>query len=121
MAAGYAIYGPQTMLILTLVATLASGMIWQQWRAIQTEGAERARTQSAWVLAGAWLLRGGVPGWPRIPRLVRVVLGVLALWLTWLAVAQARFIGVNFLLSVLVLVWVADVFAYFAGRTFGLW
>jgi len=41
------------MLILTLVATLASGMIWQQWRAIQTEGAERARTQSAWVLAGA--------------------------------------------------------------------
>jgi general secretion pathway protein K len=41
------------MLILTLVATLASGMIWQQWRAIQTEGAERARTQSAWLLAGA--------------------------------------------------------------------
>ncbi|MES2959959.1 MAG: type II secretion system minor pseudopilin GspK [Pseudomonadota bacterium] len=41
------------MLILTLVATLASGMVWQQWRAIQVEGAERARTQSAWILAGA--------------------------------------------------------------------
>ncbi len=41
------------MLILTLVATMASGMVWQQWRAIQVESAERARTQSAWILLGA--------------------------------------------------------------------
>ncbi len=41
------------MLILTLVATLAAGMVWQQWRAIQVESAERARTQSAWILSGA--------------------------------------------------------------------
>jgi general secretion pathway protein K len=41
------------MLILTLVATLASGMVWQQWRAIQVESAERARAQSAWILVGA--------------------------------------------------------------------
>ena len=41
------------MLILTLVATLASGMVWQQWRAIQVESAERARTQAAWILSGA--------------------------------------------------------------------
>ncbi len=75
---------------------------------------------AAWVLAGAWLLRGGVAGWPTVPRLVRMILGVLALWLAWLAVAQARSIGINFLLSVLVLVWVADISAYFAGRAFGL-
>lgn len=41
------------MLILSLVATMAAGMIWQQWRAIQVEGAERARAQSAWILTGA--------------------------------------------------------------------
>jgi general secretion pathway protein K len=41
------------MIIVTLVATLASAMVWQQWRAIQVEAAERARAQSAWILSGA--------------------------------------------------------------------
>ena len=41
------------MIILTLITTLAAGMVWQQWRAIQVEAAERARTQSAWILTGA--------------------------------------------------------------------
>jgi general secretion pathway protein K len=41
------------LLILTLVSTLATGMVWQQWRAIQIESAERARTQAAWILSGA--------------------------------------------------------------------
>jgi general secretion pathway protein K len=41
------------MVIMTIVATIASGMVWQQNRAIQVEAAERARTQSAWILAGA--------------------------------------------------------------------
>ena len=73
-----------------------------------------------WVLGGAWLLRIGVAGWPRIAQPLRLVIGVFVLWLAWLAVTQARVIGINFLLSILVLVWVADIFAYFAGRTFGL-
>ena len=74
---------------------------------------------AVWVLAGGWLLRNGVAGWPRIPKVLRLVAGLVALWLAWLAVAQARVAGINFLLSVLLLVWVADIFAYFAGRTFG--
>jgi general secretion pathway protein K len=41
------------LLIMTLIATLASGMVWQQWRAIRIEAAERARTQAAWILLGA--------------------------------------------------------------------
>lgn len=41
------------MIIVALVATLAAGMVWQQWRAIRVEGAERARTQAAWILNGA--------------------------------------------------------------------
>jgi len=41
------------MIIVTLVATLTSAMVWQQWRALQIEAAERARAQSAWILSGA--------------------------------------------------------------------
>lgn len=75
---------------------------------------------AAWVLAGVFMLRAGVAGWARVPRIVRLAGGLLALWVAWLAVAQARVTGINFLLSVLLLVWVADVFAYVAGRAFGL-
>ena len=41
------------MIIVTLVATLAAAMVWQQWRAIQVEAAERTRLQAAWMLSGA--------------------------------------------------------------------
>ena len=41
------------MIIVTLVVTLASSMVWQQWRAVQVEVVERARAQSAWILTGA--------------------------------------------------------------------
>ena len=41
------------MLTVVLVATLAASALWQQWRAVEVEAAERSRTQSAWVLTGA--------------------------------------------------------------------
>lgn len=72
-----------------------------------------------WVLVGVWLLRRGVAGWPSVPRWVRVLLGMAALGLAWLAMAQARLVGINFLLSLLVLVWVADIGAYAFGKALG--
>ena len=41
------------MVILTLVSTVAAGMVWFQQRAIEVEAAERARTQATWILNGA--------------------------------------------------------------------
>lgn len=41
------------MLTVTLVATFAAAALWQQWRTVEVETAERARVQSAWILTGA--------------------------------------------------------------------
>lgn len=41
------------MIIVTLIAGLAAGMVWQQYRAVQIEAADRARAQSTWILQGA--------------------------------------------------------------------
>ena len=41
------------MMIVALIATAAASMVWQQWRAVQVESAERARAQAAWILVGA--------------------------------------------------------------------
>lgn len=41
------------MLVVTLVATLAAGALWRQWRQVEIESAERTRQQMAWLLAGA--------------------------------------------------------------------
>ncbi|MEY2619833.1 MAG: hypothetical protein RL522_2835 [Pseudomonadota bacterium] len=41
------------LLTVALVATLAAAGLWQQWRTIEVEAAERQRAQAAWVLTGA--------------------------------------------------------------------
>jgi len=41
------------MVILSMVATVAAAMVWQQERAIRVEAAERARAQAGWILIGA--------------------------------------------------------------------
>lgn len=74
---------------------------------------------AAWVLGGVWVLRGGVAGWPRVPRPLRWAIGLVALWTAWLALVNAKAIGLNFILSAFLLVWAADIFAYFGGRALG--
>lgn len=72
-----------------------------------------------WVLGGAFALRAGPDGWPRIARSTRLALGAVLLWGAWLAITQAKVHGINFILSVFCLVWMADIAAYFCGRAFG--
>jgi phosphatidate cytidylyltransferase len=74
---------------------------------------------SGWVIGGAWLLYAGAQGWLLVPQWLRLLTGMVAFWAAWLAVVQARIMGVNFLSSVLALVWVSDIVAYASGRLLG--
>ena len=130
--------------LLTLVAFAAAGWEWARLNAAGkaaiglgiglgvacllgylagwTHGAPRFVWYAAtalWVLGGIWVLRGGVAAWPRIPRPVRIGVGLVALWFGWLAMVSARVGGLNYILSIFMLVWTADIFAYFGGRALG--
>jgi phosphatidate cytidylyltransferase len=72
-----------------------------------------------WVAVGAVALRTGPSSWPQLPQAGRWAVGLVVLWFTWLSVAHARAVGINFMLSVFCLVWMADVAAYFGGKAWG--
>ena len=73
----------------------------------------------AWVVLGIWMLKRGVAGWTQWPAAARLVVGLVLLSCAWLALVQAKAHGLPFLLSSLTLVWAADIFAYFGGKSFG--
>ncbi len=106
-------------LLLGAAVALACGVaLWAGW-----VGAAPALpwwiATALWVLGGSWALAQGPAAWPRLPVAARWVLGAGLLWTAWLALANAKGLGINFILSVFCLVWVADIAAYFGGRTFG--
>jgi phosphatidate cytidylyltransferase len=105
-----------TMAALLLVAGV--GPLVSGWKTEPPPGLWWAAT-AVWVALALLALRAGPGAWPRVPVALRWGLGLVALWAAWLAIAHARAIGVNFLLSVFCLVWMADVAAYFGGKRFG--
>jgi phosphatidate cytidylyltransferase len=72
-----------------------------------------------WLISGYWVVRypQSSEQW-RAPA-VRLVMGVWVLLPCWIGFNQLRAIGGEWLLYVLLLVWVADIGAYFSGRRFG--
>lgn len=74
---------------------------------------------SAWVLLGGYLLKGGQSKWQRTNQYLRVIIGPVILISAWLGLYESKLMGTAYLLSVLLLVWVADIAAYFAGRQWG--
>ncbi len=103
-----------------VVMLLLCLLTWQQGWLLNSYRVLWVVAGGAWVLLSVLLVKAGVPAWGRVPQWMRWLAGMLALWVAGLAIVQARQIGINFLLSVLALVWVADVFAYLFGRALGL-
>jgi len=72
-----------------------------------------------WIVGGPWLLWRGVTRWPVLPRWWRWGIGMAMLIVAWFSLTVTYLYGVNYLLSVLVLVWTADIGAYAFGRALG--
>jgi phosphatidate cytidylyltransferase len=108
-------------LALAMAALLASACA----AALYAGWTEKSPTAAWWLATALWVagggiaLRSGPAAWPQLPRLARWGLGLVMLWAAWLAISRARSLGINFMLSVFCLVWVADIAAYFGGRAFG--
>jgi phosphatidate cytidylyltransferase len=111
--------GVRTACAMGAAVGLGGAAAWAAGWAVQPPGWLWAGALVLWLVGGGLALRSGPAAWPQLPRSGRWALGLLALWLAWLALAQARSVGINFMLSVMCLVWMADVAAYFGGRAFG--
>ncbi|MBZ9567443.1 phosphatidate cytidylyltransferase [Modicisalibacter tunisiensis] len=78
-----------------------------------------------WLALGGWLLSfywvAGYPerGWQWRSSPARLLTGLWVLVPCWAGLVQLRASGAEWLLYVLLLVWLADIGAYFAGRRFG--
>lgn len=57
--------------------------------------------------------------WPLPKSAASLAIGALLILPTWLALVQLRQAGATALLAVMAVVWLADIAAYFSGRTFG--
>jgi len=102
-----------------VLCTVACGILWVSGATAISVHWVWVASGAAWVALALWLLRAGAIAWSGQPRWMRWIGGLALLCAAWLALVQARLVGVDFLLSVLLLVWVADVAAYFSGRGLG--
>lgn len=98
---------------LVMVAVWLSGGLDRSWRTIWIG------VGLLWVVLAVAMLVRGVSGWASWPKGMRLWVGLLLIGCAWVAMVQARLAGLGFLLSVLLLVWMADIAAYFGGKAMG--
>ena len=72
-----------------------------------------------WFFLSPFILAKGISVSLDRLRPFYVVLGLILLPATWFALVFLRDLGLVFLLSTMALVWVADIGAYFVGKSFG--
>jgi phosphatidate cytidylyltransferase len=100
------------------MALACAATFWGGWTE-QSPPAAWWLAAAVWVLGGGFALSRGPAAWPHLPWAARCGIGLVGLWAAWLALAHSHTVGINFMLSVFCLVWVADISAYFGGRRFG--
>ena len=72
-----------------------------------------------WGVFFSMVLKWGIEGWRACPVSIRQLMGLVMMLGAWTSFSLAKALGTHFLVSVLVLVWTADVGAYFVGKALG--
>ncbi|MDE1184063.1 phosphatidate cytidylyltransferase [Paraburkholderia sp.] len=72
-----------------------------------------------WILVGPFVLRRKPVLAQGAWRMFLLIAGIILFVACWHALVAARMTGVPFVLSLLLVVWLADIGAYFAGKAFG--
>lgn len=120
--------GSGRWLLALFLVLICAAIGWLEPAALALRGP--ASPQTAWRL-GQWILWpaalfwfAGVPlwlwrRWPLHSLPLGLAIGLLLLLPAWLAMIQLRQIGPWALLAIMMIVWLADTGAYFAGRRWG--
>ncbi|MDH4449526.1 MAG: phosphatidate cytidylyltransferase [Rhodoferax sp.] len=111
--------GRRQALAAGVVSLVVCGLLWKFAPSAATHQSVWIASAVLWAAGVCALLYAGVPGWKALHPVMRQWVGFVMLCVAWLAVVLARMRGINFLFSVMALVWVADIAAYFVGRAFG--
>jgi phosphatidate cytidylyltransferase len=106
-------------LALTLGAVLVVGLVTQPEAIHATTFAFAALATGVWTGLGAVLLRSARRGPVRIPPGICTFLALFLPVAAWCSLILFLRQGIVTLVSVLLIVWLADTAAYFAGRAFG--
>lgn len=111
--------GPRLALSLGLGLGVVMAAVWWLGGLIPSWRVLWIGVGALWVALSIAMLVRGVSGWSAWPAGLRLWLGLALIGCAWLAMVQARLMGLGFLLSVLLLVWMADIAAYFGGKALG--
>ncbi len=113
--------GVRRMVLGLSVGLLCAGLGWFSPAALEFSLAPAWVALAYGLSAVLWLLL--MPFWLRgkwaISGFPGLLVGAIVLIPTWLAMVQLRALGPLALLGIFALVWMADIAAYFSGRTFG--
>ncbi|MBC7663416.1 MAG: phosphatidate cytidylyltransferase, partial [Caulobacter sp.] len=101
--------------VVLAVACACMGLLWQ----IEIPAEAWGAVAVLWVLGGAIALRAGPDGFKTLNPVLRFVVGWILIGAAWAALIASRERGLAYLGTVCVLVWAADIFAYFGGRALG--
>jgi phosphatidate cytidylyltransferase len=55
----------------------------------------------------------------KVPLIIMLIIGIMVFLAAWNSLIFSRQVGVNYFLSVLMLVWISDIAAYFGGKAIG--